>query len=151
MCPFLFQKNSLFTKHLTKQTAAATTLMMTSDSISKPKRSKLKITTEDVVRIVKCRYELLGLEKARDEFDRMNSFFSTEKGWAETAKVIYQFFAEKRREEDKKAREEKLEQQRASASQFVVLNQANSTGIAKVEQVNGVVEEGAEVVHTKRN
>ena len=63
-----------------------------------------------------------------DEFVRkvMNAFFSTEKGWAETADEVYTIFAYKRKEEKQKLREEKLEEQRAAASNLFVLNKATS-------------------------
>ena len=90
------------------------------------KRSKLKITQERVVAIVSRLYDTKGLEYAQDEFERMNAFFSTERGWAETAEAVYDFFAEKRKEEKQQLREEKLEEQRAAASNVVVLTKAIS-------------------------
>ena len=93
------------------------------------KRGKLKITQEDVVR----------------------DYFCTMKGWAETADEVYALFADKRKEEKQELREEKLETQRAGAANIIVMNKNDSTGIGKVDQVNGVIEEGAEVTHTKHN
>ena len=103
------------------------TLMMTNDSNNgKPRRGRLKITQERVVAIVCRTIELKGLEAAQGAFEQMNAFFSTEKGWAETADEVYALFAEKRKEKEQKLREEKLEEQRAAASNLFVLTKATS-------------------------
>ena len=56
----------------------------------------------------------------------MNDLFSGVKGWAETTEVVYQLFANCRKEEKQQSRKEKLEDQRAGASNFYVLNKAIS-------------------------
>ena len=81
----------------------------------------------------------------------MNDCFSTKKGWAETADEVYDLLAGKRKEEKRELREEKLETQRAGAANIVMMNKNDLTGIGKVDQVNGVIEDGAEVTHTKHN
>ena len=99
---------------------------MTTDDNNGQKRGKLKITQERVASIILRIIDTKGLEVAQDSFEQMNAFFSTEKGWAETADEVYAIFACKRKEEKQKLREEKLEEQRAAASTFVVLNKASS-------------------------
>ena len=99
---------------------------MTKDHSDNQKRSKLKITQDRVVATI-CRIiDTKGLEVAQESFEQMNAFFSTEKGWAETADEVYAIFADKRKEEKQKLREEKLEEQRAAASRLFVLNKATS-------------------------
>jgi hypothetical protein len=123
--------------------------MMTQDPYQKQqKRGKLKITQEDVVRVIMRIIDINGLDAAKTAFGQMNDYFSTKKGWAETADEVYDLLADKRKEE-------KLETQRAGAANIVVMNQNKnesiSTGIGKVDQLNGVIEDGAEVTHTKHN
>ena len=116
-------------------------------------RGRLKITQERVVAII-CRIiENEGLEVARQKFQELNDLFSTEKGWAETAAMIYKIFAEKRKEEEQRKREEKLEELRIGAPTIVMqnMNKAEATNFEKVDQLNNVVEEGAEVIHTTHN
>ncbi len=130
--------------------------MMTQDPYQKQKkRGKLKITQEDVVRVIMRIIDINGLDAAKTAFGQMNDYFSTKKGWAETADEVYDLLADKRKEEKLELREEKLETQRAGAANIVVMNQNKnesiSTGIGKVDQLNGVIEDGAEVTHTKHN
>ena len=119
------------------------------------KRGKLKITQEDVVRVIMRIIDINGLDAAKTAFGQMNDYFSTKKGWAETADEVYDLLADKRKEEKLELREEKMETQRAGAANIVVMNQNKnesiSTGIGKVDQLNGVIEDGAEVTHTKHN
>ena len=130
--------------------------MMTQDPYQKQqKRGKLKITQEDVVRVIMRIIDINGLDAAKTAFGQMNDYFSTKKGWAETADEVYDLLADKRKEEKLELREEKLETQWAGAANIVVMNQNKnesiSTGIGKVDQLNGVIEDGAEVTHTKHN
>ena len=115
------------------------------------KRGKLKITQEDVVKVVMRIIDVKGLDAANAAFGQLNDCFSTKKGWAETADEVYDLLADKRKEEKLELREEKLETQRAGAANIVMMNKNDSTGIGKVDQVNGVIEDGAEVTHTKHN
>ena len=115
------------------------------------KRGKLKITQEDVVRVIMRIIDINGLDAAKTAFGQMNDYFSTKKGWAETADEVYDLLAGKRKEEKRELREEKLETQRAGAANIVMMNKNDLTGIGKVDQVNGVIEDGAEVTHTKHN
>ena len=86
----------------------------------------LNITQIDVMMVIRRIIKVDGLEAARAAFKQMNDFFSGMKGWAETTDAVYDLFAEKRKEERQQLREEKLEEQRAAASQLFVLNQASS-------------------------
>ena len=100
----------------------------------------LNITKDDVMRIIRRVCNVDGLDAARAAFKQMNEFFSGLKGWAETTDAVYDFFAEKRKEEKQQSREEKLAEQRAAASQFVVLNKAVSDaktiGKAEIDQMD---------------
>ena len=115
------------------------------------KRGKLKITQEDVVKVVMRIIDVKGLDAANAAFGQLNDCFSTKKGWAETADEVYDLLAGTRKEEKRELREEKLETQRAGAANIVMMNKNDLTGIGKVDQVNGVIEDGAEVTHTKHN
>ena len=86
----------------------------------------LNITQIDVMRIIMRIINVDGLEAARAAFKQMNDFFSGMKGWAETTEAVYDFFAEKRKEEKQQLREEKLEEQRAAASKLYVISKATS-------------------------
>ena len=100
----------------------------------------LNITKDNVMGVIGRIYHVDGLDAARAAFKQMNEFFSGLKGWAETTEAAYDFFAEKRKEEKQQSREEKLAEQRAAASQFVVLNKAVSDaktiGKAEIDQMD---------------
>lgn len=102
--------------------------------------STLMITQERVIAII-CRYiDTKGLAYAQGRFDEMNADFSAEGGWAETAERIYKLFANKRKEELQRLREEKLEELRESAPRFVMANtnnvEAKAVGKAEVGQMD---------------
>lgn len=119
--------------------------------------AKLNITTPDVLGVLNRIIEVEGLEAARVAFKQMNEFFSGMWGWVETTNAVYALFAAVRRKEHKEQFEEQLAKERAGAASFVWLNQnknqnlSESVGIKNVDQLNGVIEEGAEVTHTKND
>lgn len=123
--------------------------------------AKLNITTADVLGVLNRIIEVEGLEAARTAFKQMNEFFSGMWGWVETTNAVYALFAAVRRKEHKEQFEEQLAKERAGAASFVWLNQnqnhnqnqnlSESVGIKNVDQLNGVIEEGAEVTHTKND
>ncbi len=119
--------------------------------------AKLNITTADVLGVLNRIIEVEGLEAARVAFKQMNEFFSGMWGWVETTNAVYALFAAVRRKEHKEQFEEQLAKERAGAASFVWLNQnknqnlSESVGIKNVDQLNGVIEEGAEVTHTKND
>ena len=98
--------------------------------------SPLSITKDDVMEVIERIYNVDGLEAARAAFKQMNEFFSGKKGWAETTKAAYTFFAEKREEEKQKLREEKLEERRAGAPTISVTSEAKAVGKAEVGQMD---------------
>jgi hypothetical protein len=121
--------------------------------------AKLNITTADVLGVLNRIIEVEGLEAARVAFKQMNEFFSGMWGWVETTNAVYALFAAVRRKEHKEQFEEQLAKERAGAASFVWLNQnknqnqnlSEAIGIKNVDQLNGVIEEGAEVTHTKND
>lgn len=117
----------------------------------KPRRGKLKITQESVLRRIANYYELKGLDVAIEKFEQMNDLFSTEPGWDETAKVVTEYLIEKRKEENQRHMEEKLKEQRAAASSVLVLNKNDLTGIGTVSQANLVTGEDPEITFEKHN
>lgn len=121
--------------------------MTTTDPIP----DKLNITQDDVVRVIRRMIKVDGLEAARGAFRQMNEFFSGLPGWADTTDAVYDIFAQARRKEHQELHAERLEEQRAAAPNIVMLNNNESTGISKVDQLNGFIENGAEVIHNKHN
>ena len=105
-----------------------------------PNPSTLKITHNDVVNIIMCIIEVDGLEEAKSVYKQLNAVFSTLPGWKETATDIYKLFADKRKEEFQRQREEKLEELRESAPKFVMANtnkiEAKAVGKAEIDKMN---------------
>lgn len=91
----------------------------------------LNITQIDVMRVITRIIKVDGLEAARAAFKQMNDFFSGMKGWAETTDAVYDFFAEKRKEEKQQQREEKLEELRTAAPNIHLQNNSTSMSDAK--------------------
>lgn len=129
---------------------------MTHDTITPPMRGPLSLTQEAVVSIIRFAIETDGVEKAKEFFSMLNNYCSIAPGWTETALEIRKLFAELRAQEERRLKEEKeierkLAEQKNAIPQVVVLNHNESTGIAKVDQLNNGIEKGAEVTHTKQN
>ena len=110
--------------------------MTTKPSIGKNRRGKLKITKDSVLRIIESYYELKGLKVAMEKLEQLNELFSTEPGWNEASAEIMQYLTEKRKEEQQKQREEKLEELRTAAPTISVTSEAKAVGKAEVEQMD---------------
>jgi hypothetical protein len=110
--------------------------MTTKPSTGKPRRGKLKITNVSVLRIIESYYELKGLKVAMEKLEQLNELFSTEPGWNEASAEIMQYLTEKRKEEQQKQREEKLEELRTAAPTISVTSEAKAVGKAEVEQMD---------------
>ena len=95
--------------------------------------SALMITQERVIAIICRLMDTKGLAFAQEKFDEMNVLFSAERGWAATAEEIYRLFAEKRKEEHQRQREEKLEELRMSAPHIVMANSNEARAVSKEE------------------
>ena len=107
--------------------------MTNNPTIGKPRRGKLKITQERLVEGIRFAIKTDGIEKARLLFDMLNTYYSTETGWAEAALEIRTLFAEIREEELRKQREEKLEELRTAAPRIVMANKNEARSIDKME------------------
>ena len=105
--------------------------MTNNPTIGKPRRGKLKITNVSVLRIIESYYELKGLKVAMEKLEQLNELFSTEPGWNEASAEIMQYLTEKRKEEQQKQREEKLEELRTAAPNIHLQNNSTSTSDAK--------------------
>ena len=136
--------------------------MTTSAPNIKQANGPLLITQDRVVEIVRFAIKTDGLERAKLLFDMLNTYFSTEPGWPETAMEVRLLFAEEKEEKEKKAEREaerRLAEQKAVTPAVVVVNKnlnqsqslSEAIGIRKVDQLNGVIEEGAEVIYAKHN
>ena len=110
--------------------------MTTNPSTGKPRRGKLKITNVSVLRIIESYYELKGLKVAMEKLEQLNELFSTEPGWNEASAEIMQYLTEKRKEEQQKQREEKLEELRTAAPTISVTSEAKAVGKAEIEQMD---------------
>ena len=110
--------------------------MTTKTSTGKPRRGKLKITNVSVLRIIESYYELKGLKVAMEKLEQLNELFSTEPGWNEASAEIMQYLTEKRKEEQQKQREEKLEELRTAAPNIHLQNNAKNIEKAEVEQMD---------------
>ena len=107
--------------------------MTNNPTIGKPRRGKLKINQERLVEGIRFAIKTDGVEKARLLFDMLNTYYSTEPGWAEAALEIRTLFAEIREEELRKQREEKLEELRTAAPRIVMANKNEARSIDKME------------------
>ena len=110
--------------------------MTTKTSTGKPRRGKLKITNVSVLRIIESYYELKGLKVAMEKLEQLNELFSTEPGWNEASAEVMQYLTEKRKEEHKKQREEKLEELRTAAPTISVTSEAKAVGKTEVEKMD---------------
>ena len=93
----------------------------------KLKRGKLKITQQRVVDIISFTIKTDGVEKARIFFDMLNTYFSTEPGWPETALEVRKLFADIREQEaqEKQAEKEaarKLEELKVTTPSTLIYN-----------------------------
>ena len=106
----------------------------------KSRRGKLKITQDSVLRCIANCYELKGLDVAIAKFELINDLFSAEPGWDDTAEKVMEYLIEKRKEDKQTLREEKMEEQRAAASNFFVvtkaISDAKNIGKAEIEKMD---------------
>lgn len=110
---------------------------------SKPNRGKLKITQDRVVGIICFAIETDGVEKAKILFDMLNTYFSTEPGWPETALEVRKLFAGLREQEEQERQEEKeaerrLKELKATTPNAVVYNsnEAKAIGSAEIDKMD---------------
>ena len=71
-----------------------------------------------------------------EKLEQLNELFSTEPGWNEASAEIMQYLTEKRKEEQQKQREEKLEELRTAAPTISVTSEAKAVGKAEIEQMD---------------
>jgi hypothetical protein len=120
----------------------------------RPRQGKLKITQDRVVAIIMRIIDSEGLEVAKEEFRHMNYWYSTERGWAETAEQVYAIFAEEQKRLNKEQRAARLEEQRAGAPSIIMVNQNEANGMKRQkfhsDQFTGIAESGVEIIHTKK-
>ena len=146
--PHRFTHYLLFTRKISVN-------MTTQNPNTKSKRNKLKITHEGVVEIIRCAIETDGVEKAAAFFDLMNKYCSIADGWSEAAKEIRGIIADAKKQLRQEKLAEELALRKAGAPNIILMNQNEANGskdsrkLLYAEQLNGLVEEGAEVIHTK--
>lgn len=96
--------------------------MTTSDST----RRTFRLTKDDIVRIIKRRIAMDGLEAAKAYFKYMNEDYSGIDGWTEVVNEVYDLFIEEQRKLEEKLHLKSLELQRAAAPNLYVANKAMS-------------------------
>ena len=134
--------------------------MSKQENTNRQKAGRLKITQEDVIRIVGYKMKAKGLEAAEELFKLLNDNFSTERGWPETAAGVYAMFDEERerlKEQERVSRQrqhtEEVELARAGAPLILQSNTNEASGIKDgrqwkeydVDQWNNMIEKGAKV------
>lgn len=114
--------------------------MTTKTPSTKPHRGKLKLTQARVVEGIMFAIETDGVEKAKLLFDMLNTYYSTEPGWPETALEIRKLFAEIRKQEEQRRHAEKeakreLDRLKATTPSTLITNnnEAKSIGQADVD------------------
>ena len=112
--------------------------MQTSDPKQIQTSGTLMITQERVVNDILFAIKTDGLEKAIQLFETLNTFFSIEPGWAETALEIRTLFADLRKKEveasqAEKEAERRLEELKATSPKTVILNSNNNKNCGKTE------------------
>lgn len=110
--------------------------MTTSDST----RRTFRLTKDDIVRIIKRRIAMDGLEAAKAYFKYMNEDYSGIDGWTEVVNEVYDFFIEEQRKLEEKLHLKSLELQRAAAPNLYVANkamsEAKSIGKEEIDKMN---------------
>lgn len=104
----------------------------------KPRRGKLKLTQARVVEGIIFAIETDGIEKAKQLFDMLNTYYSTEPGWPETALEIRKLFAEIRKQEEQKRHAEKeakreLDRLKATTPSTFITNTNENKNVGKEE------------------
>ena len=129
--------------------------MITDTHTPKSKRNKLKITHDGVVDIIRYAIETDGVNKAEAFYDQMNKYCSIADGWSDAAKEIRGIIADAKKQLRQEQLAEELALRKAGAPNIILMNQNEANGskdsrkVLYAEQVNGLVEEGAEIIHTK--
>lgn len=83
---------------------------------NKVKRRKLRITQEDVIRVINGIIAREGMEKAIEALKLMNDLFCGEDGWIETAKEVQALIASRRKLEQQTEQQQRVDMARALAS-----------------------------------
>lgn len=136
---------------------------MTKQEKPRAKRGKLKITLEGMVSIIQHIIDFDGLEAAREEYKHMCVTYATFPGWTDTAVEIMKLLSKERKRQQKQEQAnrrqqhtEEMEMARAAAPKYIqsISNDASidkntSNFTYDIDQLNGFVEAGAEIVHTK--
>lgn len=113
---------------------------------------KLILTKETILKVIEKSIAIDGVEKAKENLDFLNKLFASEYGWAETKREADKMMITNIRKEKKVKHKEKLEELRArrpnvniklTAKAKAHQRQANN----KVDQMVGIVKDGAKVVH----
>ena len=112
--------------------------MTTKPPTSKPRRGKLKLTQDRVVGGIVFAIETDGVEKAKLLFDMLNTYYSTEPGWPETALEIRKLFADIRKQEEERRYAEKeakraLDRLKATTPSTLITNNNENRNIGKEE------------------
>lgn len=131
--------------------------MMKQEKPSRRKRSKTIVTIDDLVGIIRQTIEFDGLEAARKKYEEWCVTFAPFPAWHEAAaEILAVLNAERKRLLAEEQERQKAQEQAASGGANLYILNTNEQGrdekhysIGPVEQMNGIIETGAHVTHTK--
>lgn len=131
--------------------------MMKQEKPSRRKRSKTIVTIDDLVGIIRQTIEFDGLEAARKKYEEWCVTFAPFPAWHEAAaEILAVLNAERKRLLAEEQERQKAQEQAASGGANLYILNTNEQGrderhclIGNLEQMNGMIEKGAHVTHTK--
>ena len=109
--------------------------MSTDTPISKPRRSKLKITHESVVEIIRYAIETDGVDKADGFFEQMNKYCSIVEGWPDAVREVRSMIADAKKEQQEKQFARELALRKASAPNVLVTNLNEAYGLKESKRI----------------
>lgn len=124
---------------------------------SRRKRSKTIVTIDDLVVIIKQIIEFDGLDAARKKYEEWCVTFAPFPAWHEAATEILSVLNDERKRllAEEQERKKAQEQAASGGANLYILNN-NEQGIDErhysighLDQMNGILEKGAHVTHTK--
>lgn len=110
--------------------------MTTKASTSKSRRSKLKITQESVVDIIRNAIETDGVDKTDAYFEQMNKYCSIVEGWPDAAREVRKIIAEEKKKLQEELFARELALRKASAPNVLVTNLNEAYGLKESKRIS---------------
>ena len=105
------------------------------NSTSKPRRSKLIITHERVVEIIRYAIETDGVDKADVFFEQMNKYCSIVEGWPDAAREVRSIIADAKKVQQEEQFARELALRKASAPNVLVTNLNEAYGLKESKRI----------------